>query len=484
VIWRELASTGALLVLLLAAGCSATDKTETTDASANEATPADDDAGGAETGGRGPDPACDHGPMLGCLDAAAPIDAGGVPWDWIGIVGTGQSLAVGEHGRPIKSKTQPYGNLKLSTGTLAWPVDANDPSLTMVPLTEPIGRAAPSYPSAWPENISGETMHSTMGNQIAALALAAAQRDYVSVQGEFGENGQCMTYLRKGAVPSGVNGRAFEATLIETRAITRLAAAAGKTYGVGAIAIVHGECDAGNPDYEADLVQLGADYNAELRAITGQSQGIPMLVSQQNSTDDHAASTLAQWRIGVAHPADFVCVGPKYQYPSDDATHLTTDGYRQLGEKFGQVFIERVALGHDWQPLQPTSVERSGRVISVQFHVPVPPLVWDEILQLPHQQVAPEWAPGKGFEVRAGTRNIPIGSVAILGDTVAITVGEDLPAADVTLSYALYGETAPRSIPVTGTRRWGLLRDSDPFVGNSTQLAQPNYAVAFELPVP
>ena len=40
------------------------------------------------------------------------------------------------------------------------------------------------------------------------------------------------------------------------------------------------------------------------------------------------------------------------------------------------------------------------------------------------------------------------------------------------------------STPFVGTFRWGLLRDSDPFVGAATKAAQPNYAVAFELPVP
>jgi hypothetical protein len=36
----------------------------------------------------------------------------------------------------------------------------------------------------------------------------------------------------------------------------------------------------------------------------------------------------------------------------------------------------------------------------------------------------------------------------------------------------------------TGTVRWGQLRDSDAFVGAVTKRPQPNYAVAFELPVP
>ncbi|WP_438010029.1 hypothetical protein WME89_16060 [Sorangium sp. So ce321] len=31
---------------------------------------------------------------------------------------------------------------------------------------------------------------------------------------------------------------------------------------------------------------------------------------------------------------------------------------------------------------------------------------------------------------------------------------------------------------------WGQLRDSDPFVGSTTRVAQPSYSVSFETPVP
>ena len=199
----------------------------------------------------------------------------------------------------------------------------------MVPLVEPIGRYSKGYPSSWPDNIAGETPHSAMGNEITALVRADSGRDFVSVQGEVGENGQCMIYLRKNPEQKGVNGRSYEAALIETKAITRLAKAAGKTYGVGAIIVTHGECDAGNPNYENDLYQLWSDYNTDLPAITGQKQKIQMIVSQQNSCNDRSASTLAQWKIGVDHPADIVCSGPKYQYPSHEGIHLTAEGYRR-----------------------------------------------------------------------------------------------------------------------------------------------------------
>ncbi len=436
------------------------------------------DAGSSTTAGQAGSVTCDFG------SAGAPPAEVRVAWDWVGVVGTGQSLAVGDHGTPVTSTTQPYNNLQLSTGDLDWPIDPNDATLEMVPLTEPIGRRAPTYPSAWPENIASETIHSAMANQVTALVMDAADRDYVGVHGQFGENGQCIGYLEKGATESGVNGRAFAATLIATEAITRLAAAEGKTYGVGAITVIHGECDAGNTGYEDDLVQLWTDYNTDIQALTGQTESIQMLLSQQNSTNDHSASTLAQWRVGVNHPEDIVCVGPTYQYDSLDGTHLNGNGYRRLGEKFAQVYFERVVLGRDWQPLQPTSVEKeSARVLSVRFHIPAPPLVWDPTLQVPHQSI-PEWAEGKGFEVRAGSRRATITSAEIVCDTVKITVDDDLPDTGVTVSYALYGEPEQRAEPLPGMRRWGLLRDSDTFVGTITEEPQPNFALAFELSVP
>jgi lysophospholipase L1-like esterase len=442
-------------------------------------------AGGAGGGGTvepdGGSPVCSWDEGAAGAGVTPPLRQ---PWDWVGVIGTGQSLAVGEAGLPARSTTQPYGNLQLSTDPLEWPIDPEDEALTLEPLIEPIGRPATGYPSSWPENISGETIHSSMANQITALAMAAEDRDYVGVHGQFGENGQCIARLRKDATEDGVNGRAYAASLVATQAVTRLAASAGKTYGVAALTVVHGECDAGNGAYEDELVQLREDYDADVKAITGQTEDLLMLLSQQNSTNDRAASTRAQWQVGLDHPDQFVCVGPTYQYrTATDGTHLRVGGYQKLGEKFGQVYFERVVLGRDWRPLHAVGVERSGRTIRVRFHVPVPPLVWDDVLQSPHPTRS-AWAGGKGFEVRSGSTDVVIDSVAIECDSVVITVADELPGSGVRVSYAMYAEPEDRSVPEPGTPRWGLLRDSDPFVGSSTGEEQPNFALAFELEVP
>jgi hypothetical protein len=292
-----------------------------------------------------------------------------------------------------------------------------------------------------------------------------------------------MVFIKKDAVRKGLNGRSYEAALIETQAVTRLAKLAAKTYGVGAVILTHGEADAGNPDYESELRQLWQDYNSDIAAITGQKQKIQMIVSQQNSCNDRSPSTLAQWRVGDDYPADMVCSGPKYQYPSAEGVHLTAEGYRLLGEKYGQVYFRRVVLGEAWKPLEPSGAGRSGKVLTVHFHVPVRPLVWDVNLAMPHPTIA-EWKSGKGFEVStADGAKVTIVSVAISGDAVAITCETD-PGVNARVGYAMTGEKDRMAAPFAGTFRWGLLRDSDPFVGEGTQKPQPNYCVAFEVTAP
>jgi len=332
-----------------------------------------------------------------------------------------------------------------------------------------------------------------MAAQITALAMQQAMHDYVTVHTVVGESGQPMTVIKKNPTnlpADGTSGRAYDATLFEATAIKRLAGAAGKSYGIGAIVITHGESDAGNSAYAADLFQLLTDYNTDLAAITGQTAKIPMFASQQNSvpadTGSVSVSALQVWKASKDHPGEIVCTGPKYQYSyaNDSAhIHLSVKEYERLGEKTAQVYFERVVAGNDWQPLQPTSAEVAANSVTVHFHVPVPPLVWDDTLPPPHGTLIPDWAMGRGFEVARGGIRQTIDAVEIVGgDAVKITCRNELAGAEVIVGYAATAEggTPPAAQPA----RWGHLRDSDPFVGAVTQTPQPNYAIAFQMAVP
>ena len=120
-------------------------------------------------------------------------------------------------------------------------------------------------------------------------------------------------------------------------------------------------------------------------------------------------------------------------------------------------------------------------MITVSFNVPVAPLAWDTSLPAPHQASNTAWAQGKGFEVSNGSTPVTISSVAIAGNSVQITVASDLPASGVTVAYAFTADASPRA---NGTVRWGLLHDSDPFLGYLTGMPGQNYTVAFQLNVP
>jgi hypothetical protein len=422
-------------------------------------------------------------------DAGQPEPRPPLPgWDLHGIVGTGQSLSVGEQARDVASSTQTFGNLMLRLPANPLPLDPGAEGFGLLPLVEPLRAFASTYPSAYPANIYGETPHTAMANQISSLARSELGRVLRSVHSVVGENGQGMRVIEKGAaevvIGATSTGRAYAATLFEAAVIARLAREQGLNYGVGAVIITHGEADAGNTNYGSELIQLRRDYEQDLRMITGQGEDVLMLISQQHSVPDafgsRSASTQAQWRVGVELPGEIVCSGPKYQYAyAADGVHLVTLGYQMQGEKYGQVYYERRVAGRDFQPLQPLELTRASRSVSVRFHVPVAPLVFDTSLPIPHATSA-AWAAGLGFEVWQNDRRVTIQSVEIAGDSVIITCAEDI-GPGYTLGYAATSDGVLRP---GGTRRWGQLRDSDPFVGSTTGRAQPNFAVAFELAIP
>jgi hypothetical protein len=430
------------------------------------------------TGGRsGADASTDVDGSGGTFDASTPKDSStdGAgpqhPFDWMGIIGTGQSLSVGANGTPVLATAQPYKHLKLSLGgAVVPPFDPNATSLSLVPLVEPIRPITTVYPGAYPANIWGETPHTAMANQISAIHAKAGLGDYITVHSVVGESGQSITIIGKDAQPTSNTGLAYAASLFEARSIQRLAMAAGKTYGIGAIVLTHGETDGTRSTYEADIRKLWSDYNADLPPITGQKTPILLILSQQHSTPNTAGirptSTLAEWRLGVDYPNDIVCAGPKYQYQYiSDETHMLAHEYDRMGEKYAQVFYERVVLGRPWHPLQPISAMRAGNVVTVTFEVPVAPLNWDDTIPPPFQTAMTEWSKGRGFELEDSVGRVAIDSVAIDGASVHITLATSSMNSGLTVRYAMTSE-GPGAPTVP---RRGQLRDSDTFVGTDAE---------------
>jgi hypothetical protein len=401
------------------------------------------------------------------------------PFDWVGVIGTGQSLAVGGGGTPQQqpiSKAASYKNLKLvdSGPNPKYPIamGSGAPVWSALPLSEPIRVDVPGQGLGYtdwqyPNNIQGETPHTAMASTLSALfKTRGAEGDYVTVHSVVGWAGRCLKDIDKQGT-----GRAYPASLNEARVWKQLAMAAGKSYGVGAVVLTHGECDASNVSYASGLYQLWSDYNTDLKSLTGQARDIVMLASQQSASDSGATGSAVQlWQASRQHPDQIMCVGPKYQYQyGPDKLHLPAAGYVRLGEKYAEVFDLVVNQKRAWKPLQPRKVSRSGATISVDFDVPNPPLVWDHHLSPSHQQQHVQWAAGKGFEVTGQNgAALTIASVAIQGSSVVITLSADPGATKVTVAYALTEDGGgAQAGTVQGMR--GLLRDSDDFVGSDVE---------------
>ena len=300
--------------------------------------------------------------------AGAEAEPTRAPYDWVGVIGTGQSLSVGVTAGFI-SLQQPYGNLTLLDSGAApkYPLSGGAPQWSAVPLIEPLRAkvtgTGPGYGDGqYPNNLVGETPHSGMANTLSWLWKQRGDTgNYVSVHSAVGWSGKCLTEIDKAG-----GKRAYPASLSEARAFTALAEEQGKSFGYGGIIVTHGECDATTVGYGDGLYQLLQDYNADLKAITGQTEDVVMLVSQQSTKATGVTGSASQvFLAGQQHSGEIICTGPKYQYQyAPDKLHLQAAGYRRLGEKYAEVFDRVVNQKQAWQPLGPTGAVRTGNVIT------------------------------------------------------------------------------------------------------------------------
>jgi hypothetical protein len=239
-----------------------------------------------------------------------------------------------------------------------------------------------------------------------------------------------------------------------------LAQASGDAYAVRAVVIVHGESDhlGNNANYDLDLLEWQSDYDADVRAITGQTLPIPLITDQMSSFSAYGEATSAipqlQLEASRSEPDRIVLMGPKYVLPYvPDGVHLTGEGSRWLGEMHAKVFERVLVDGEPWRPVSPREITRQGAQITVRLWVPAPPLVLDETI------VTNPGNYGFGYSDSSGAAPT-ITSVALAGDdSVVITLSAEPVGGNQRVTYAMNGIAGQPAGPTTGPR--GNLRDSD-----------------------
>jgi hypothetical protein len=297
------------------------------------------------------------------------------------VIGYGQSLSLGNQGCPAISITQPYSNQRLNTGQTAFVALIEDGTcVTNGALTQ-------------------ESPNSAAANNLTLLDPAHA---YASTWNNYGVAGTALSGLAKGSGP-------YTVVLNGVTAAKNVATAAGDTLVVRGVFFTHGEQDFANASigYKAAMAQFQSDLEADIKAITGQSSGVPVYLSQMSAAmsgaisctpgtagtacgtvyvcpdgsaaciDDYTGTTspmvtIAQWQLYRDYPGRFYLTGPKYQVTyADAAYHLTAVGYNLVGAA-GARGIEQNVVGGGRQitALTPSTITLSGSTITLTLHSP------------------------------------------------------------------------------------------------------------------
>lgn len=175
---------------------------------------------------------------------------------------------------------------------------------------------------------------------------------------------------------------------------------------VSALVWQQGESDGGDAAvYPALFAQLCQDLAADIRDITGQSEGVVILAETINystslelpsqkgyetwaasgyrdltgyRTESARINDMFDWDVqhdqsavalSQASPHSPVCmVAPRY--PHSNRIHMHPHAARAHGEQFGKVYRKVVIEGQPWEPVRPVSWWISGSKIYLRFSVP------------------------------------------------------------------------------------------------------------------
>ena len=247
----------------------------------------------------------------------------------------------------------------------------------------------------------------------------------------------------------------YDVAVAQSRAYAGYSSTEAKSFLSHVMCWLQGESDitAGTaPDeYLRRLNNLIADYQSDV----GQDMP-PVLVTYQTGSHTRRAPyyspDIPQVQLLAANTNPYIFMAcPTYVFPyNSDGVHMPGNSYRWLGCYFGKA-IFNILTKNAWKPLQPESVYRNGRVVTVVMHVPVSPLVLDtDMVSNPGDY---------GFEVWGDTDGArkTIQSVTVYGNRVTLVLDAD-PDQTVVVKYA-QGTQGANAGPTTGAR--GNLRDSD-----------------------
>lgn len=380
---------------------------------------------------------------------------------WVLPIG-GQSLAIGATGTNLLSTNAYHSGYALMwTNGLLYGYDNNYANPSLLNATADLVTA-----SASPNR--GETPLAAWINKTMHLWTNAGVPRQKILGATFAYGGTGIESLKPGSTSYSnyVNHITRARSVLETP---------GNFLGLAGVGWVHGETDTANLmsgiRYKTNLISLANSFRSDwLSAVTNVGVRPPKIFTIQPGNTGYSAVTnceVAQaiFELGIDDPR-FRLVGPNYQFQrGSDGLHLTSDGYRYLGEYYARALWTELN-GGTWRGTVPTNVVGTSSNVVISFHVPTLPLVFDT------NNVS--FVTNYGFAVDGATIS---GTITVASNVVTIPLSTNATS----VRYAWANNTAASDGPTTGQR--GNLRDSssDASIYGYTNLF--NWAPIFRLPV-
>ena len=234
---------------------------------------------------------------------------------------------------------------------------------------------------------------------------------------------------------------------------------------VPAIAFVHGEADHNNPNYLTELLAFYTQLNIDVKARTGQTADVQLLVSQPSSFFSSLSGVLGLYEAAKQNPnIHLVGAGYNCTYISD-FLHYNPRGHYKLGEYFGKA-VSNIVVGKKYLPMMPTNVVKtSANTVDVTFNC-VGDLVADTTVTAKNS----DW----GLQLFNGSTQVTITSKVISGNKITLTTDAVLGSGRV--DYAMQGQSSPRT---ADNMPRGQLRDSSTYPSLMDGSALYNWCVHF-----
>jgi len=265
-----------------------------------------------------------------------------------------------------------------------------------------------------------------------------------------GRGGATVAQLSKGS-------RYYSNAMTAAQAVYSDSASLGLAHRVPYIDMIQGEADrtAAPGAYTTALLQLQSDFDADVRAITGQAGIIPMLLDQISNWTSYNIATsnvpLEQLEMARQYPQRAVCAGPKYWIQTGpDGTHQPSIGSRQNGAMHARA-AAAILAGIAWYPTHCIAAARVANVVTLRFYTPHGRLVADTVSVSDPGNLGIRWVDD--------TNSASVSSVRVnLDNTVTITLSGTPTGANGYIGIADIGVPGAGGGPFTGPR--ACLRDS------------------------